>query len=110
MNLHKDHQLLRIYLGENDYLDGKLRYQQIVNKAREMGISGATVLRGILGYGALGEIHSAKILRLSEDLPIVIEIVDTISEIERFLPVLDDMMSEGVITRHDIEVAYFRRE
>ena len=96
--------VLRIYIGESDKWHGQPLYMAILLKAREMGLAGGTVIRGIAGYGANSRIHSASILRLSEDLPVVIEIVDSAERIEMFLPLLDEMVSEGLITVQDCEV------
>jgi len=90
MELPEKAKLLRIFIGESDRYNGKPLYEAIVNLARERSMAGATVLRGILGFGAHSRIHSAKILRLSEDLPIVIEIVDKHERIERVLPEIDE--------------------
>lgn len=95
---------LRIYIGESDNWHGKALFTAIAERARKEGLAGATVLRGIEGYGANSRIHSASILRLSEDLPVVIEIVDSAERIEMFLPLLDEMVSEGLITVQDCEV------
>ena len=96
--------LLRIFLGENDRSDGHPLYQAIVLKAREMGLAGATVLRGPLGYGDHSHLHTAKILRLSSDLPMVVEIVDAEDKVDAFLPLLDQMMSGGLVTVERVRV------
>jgi len=96
--------LLRIYIGETDRWHGQPLYMAILLKAREMGLAGGTVFRGIAGYGANSVIHTANILRLSEDLPIVIEIVDADAKIQAFLPVLDEMVKEGLILMREVEV------
>ena len=96
--------LLRIFLGESDRWDHHPLYEAIVLKAREMGLGGATVLRGPLGFGRTSHLHSAKILRLSSDLPMVVEIVDAEDKIEAFLPVLDEMMSGGLVTVERVQV------
>src|SRR3974377_29300 len=90
--------LLRIFIGESDRWEHKPLYEAIVLKAREMHLAGATVLRGPMGFGHSSRMHSAKIMRLSFDLPIVVEIVDTEAKITDFLPVLDGMMSSGLVT------------
>lgn len=95
---------VRIYIGESDQWHGKALFTAIIERARREGLAGATVLRGIEGYGANSRIHTASILRLSEDLPIVIEIVDTPERIDLFLPLLDEMVSEGLILVQDCEV------
>jgi PII-like signaling protein len=104
MSIPEQALLLRIFLGENDRSDGHPLYEAIVVKAREMGLAGATVLRGPLGYGHASRLHSAKILRLSSDLPMVIEIVDAEDKIEAFLPLLDAMMSGGLVTIERVQV------
>lgn len=96
--------LLRVYLGEDDRHHGQPLYEAIVLKARERHIAGATVLRGPLGFGHNSRIHSAKVLRLSEDLPIVIEIVDTSAKIEAFVPEVEAMLGSGLITLQDVRV------
>jgi PII-like signaling protein len=99
--------LLRIYIGETDRWHGQPLYMAILLKAREMGLAGGTVFRGIAGYGANSVIHTANILRLSEDLPVVIEIVDTDEKIQAFLPVLDEMVKEGLILLREVEVVRY---
>src|ERR1041384_730074 len=92
MKISEEGQLLRIFIGESDRWQGQPLYEAIVLKAREMGIAGATMLRGLMGFGAASRIHTAKILRLSEDLPIIIEIVDSADKIESLLPIIDEMV------------------
>lgn len=104
MKLPSDGVLLRIFVGEDDTYRGKPLYEQIVLKARELNLAGATVVRGIMGFGASSRIHTAKLLRLSEDLPIVIEIVDTQEKIQRLLPFLDEAVKEGLITMEKVRV------
>ena len=99
-----DAKLLSIFFGEADRFDGKPLYEAIVLKAREMGLAGATVLRGPMGFGKSSRLHTAKILRLSEDLPLVIEIVDAEEKIDAFLPVLDSMMGSGLVTIEKVTV------
>jgi hypothetical protein len=101
-------QLLRIYIGEGDRCEGKPLYEVIVRRARELGLAGATVLRGLEGFGAHSRIHTAKILRLSEDLPIVIEIVDRGDRIEQFLPELDRLVGDGLITLENVRILAYR--
>jgi PII-like signaling protein len=101
-------QLLRIFVGESDRWEGKPLYDAIVRKARESGLAGATVLRGLEGFGAQSRIHTAKILRLSEDLPMVVEIVDKPARIQAFLPVLDKMVGEGLITLEKVHIIAYR--
>ena len=108
MKLPEKGQLLRIFIGENDSYQGKPLYEAIVIKARELNFAGATVLRGIMGFGAASRIHTTKILRLSEDLPIVIEMVDTADKIKEILPFLDENVSEGLITLENVTVIKYR--
>ncbi len=100
--------LLRIFIGESDKYKGRPLYEQIVLKAKEMKLAGATVLKGIMGFGAKSHLHSAKILRLSEDLPIIIEIVDTKANIERFFSFLDEVVTEGLITTEDVNIIKYK--
>ena len=100
--------LLRVFVGESDKHDGKLLYEQIVRKARELNVAGATVLRGIMGYGAHSHLHTAKLLRLSEDLPVVIELVDTDEKLAPLQAFLDEVVGEGLITRESVEVVTYR--
>lgn len=99
--------LLRIFLGENDRYEHRPLYEAIVLKAREAHLAGATVLRGPMGFGHSSRLHTAKILRLSEDLPIVIEIVDSDEKIEAFLPQLEEMMGSGLITLEKVRVLQY---
>lgn len=108
MKLPSEAELLRIFIGESDKYGGRPLHEVIVESARERGMAGATVLRGQLGFGAHSRIHTAKILRLSEDLPIVIEIVDRPERIKEFLPLLDEMIGEGLITLEPIQVIAYR--
>jgi hypothetical protein len=110
MELPEKAKLLRIFIGESDRYNGKPLYEAIVNLARGRSMAGATVLRGILGFGAHSRIHSAKILRLSEDLPIIVEIVDKPERIETILPEIDEMIGEGLATLEDIQVIFYRKE
>jgi len=104
MQIPKDAVLLRIFFGENDRFERQPLYEAIVLKAREMHLAGATVLRGPMGYGHSSRLHTAKILRLSEDLPIIVEIVDSAAKIDEFLPVLDTMISSGLVTLEKVRV------
>lgn len=104
MRVPKDAVLLRVFLGEGDRHRGRPLYEDIVMKAREAHLAGATVLRGPMGFGHSSRLHTAKILRLSEDLPIVIEIVDDETQINAFLPVLDEIMGSGLITLEKVKV------
>jgi PII-like signaling protein len=108
MMLPKDGTLLRIFVGESDRHRGLPLYEWIVRKAREEGLAGATVLRGLEGFGAHSRLHTAKILRLSTDLPIVVEIVDTEENIQAFLPAIDDAIGEGLATLEKVEVRFYR--
>jgi uncharacterized protein len=110
MKLPSEAELLRIFIGEGDKTDGAPLHEAIVRAAREQGLAGATVLRGVLGFGAHSRIHTAKVLRLSEDLPLVIEIVDTPGKIDAFLPTLDAMIGEGLVTREKVKVITYRHE
>lgn len=95
---------LRIYIGETDYYKGRALYQVIVEKAKKLDIAGATVFRGLMGYGANSRIHTAKIVDLSCDLPMLVEIIDSEGYIAKLLPFLDEMVQEGLVTIEDIEV------
>ncbi len=110
MNLPSESLLLRIFIGESDRHDGHPLYEAIVLKARESGLAGATMLRSSMGFGAASRLHTAKILRLSDDLPIIIEIVDEESKINAFLPVLDVMMGGGLVTLEKVRVIHYRHE
>jgi uncharacterized protein len=100
--------LLRIFVGENDRHDGRPLHEWIVAEARRQGLAGATVLRGLAGYGAKSRLHTASVLRLSSHLPIVIEIVDTREKIERFLPTVDGAIREGLATLEQVEIRFYR--
>jgi PII-like signaling protein len=108
MRIAEDGQLLRIFVGESDQWHGKPLYEALILKAREMGLAGATMMRGLMGYGAKSRIHTAKLLRLSEDLPVVVEIVDSEEKINAFLPVVDAMVQEGLVTLEPIKVIQYR--
>ena len=108
MQLPTDSFLLRIFLGESDRHDGDPLYESIVLKAREAGLAGATVLRGAMGFGASSRLHTSKILRLSADLPLVIEIVDTEEKINAFLPTLERMIGGGLVTLEKVRVIHYR--
>lgn len=110
MKLERDGQLLRIFIGESDRYEGMPLYQAIVRRARESGLAGATVIRGIEGFGASSRIHTARVLRLSEDLPIVVEIVDQAEKIEAILPELDRMVTNGMITLEKAHIIAYRAE
>lgn len=106
MNTLEEGYLLRIFIGESDRYDHHPLYEQIVLKARAAGLAGATVYRGVMGFGKNSTVHTAKILRLSEDLPMVVEIVDTLDKVETFLPVLDEMVADGLVTLEKIRVIH----
>ena len=108
MVLPKEGCLLRIFIGESDRYQGQPLYEWIVRTAREHGLAGATVLRGLEGFGAHSRVHTAKILRLSTDLPIVIEIVDTLEKIDAFLPVIDEAVPEGMATLERVQIRFYR--
>src|SRR5438309_6464436 len=108
MKIPEEGQLLRIFIGESDRWKGKPLYEAIVLKAREMGIAGATMLRGLMGYGAASRIHTAKILRLSEDLPVIVEIVDSAEKIAALLPLVEEMVTEGLVTLENVRVLQYR--
>jgi len=107
MEIPRDAMLLRIFIGEDDKSHGRPLYEAIVLKAREMHLAGATILRGPMGYGHSSRLHTAKILRLSEDLPIVVEIVDSEEKIGGFLPALDAMMGSGLVTLERVQVLQY---
>jgi PII-like signaling protein len=107
MQLPKQALLLRIFIGEDDRFGNAPLYEAIVIKAREQHLAGATVLRGPMGFGASSRLHTTKILRLSEDLPLVIEIVDSEDKINGFLPALDGMMTSGLITLEKVQVLQY---
>lgn len=110
MKLPQEGMLLRVFVGETDRVHGKSLYEQIVLKARELGLAGATVLRGTMGFGASSRVHSAKILRLSEDLPIVIELVDTEENLNRLMPFIDENVTEGLVTMERVRVIKYRHK
>ena len=100
--------LLRLFIGESDRWHGKPLYQAIVERVREEGLAGATVIRGIEGFGADSHLHTSRILRLSEDLPVLIEIVDTPERIDRVVPILDEMVTEGMLTLERVQIVSYR--
>jgi len=108
MTIPEDGSLLRIFVGESDRYHHQPLYEAIVLKAREKGLAGATVLRGVMGFGKHSILHTAKILRLSEDLPMVIEIVDSAEKINDFLPVLDEMIKDGLVTLERVKVLHYK--
>ena len=107
MQIPRDAVLLRIFFGEDDKFDRVPLHQAIVLKAREMQLGGATVLRGHVGFGHSSRLHTTKILRLSQDLPVIVEIVDSKDKIDTFLPVLDGMMSSGLVTIEKVQVLQY---
>jgi PII-like signaling protein len=108
MRLEGEGKLLRLFIGESDTWHGKPLYQAIVERVRREGLAGATVLRGIEGFGADSHLHTSRILRLSEDLPVVIEIVDTPEQIDRVVPILDEMDGEGMLTLERVQIVSYR--
>lgn len=108
MTIPEDGCLLRVFIGESDKHEGRPLYEWLVLQAREAGLAGATVLRGIEGFGAHSRLHTARILRLSEDLPIVVEIVDAREKIEAFMPLVDQAIEEGLATLERVQVRFYR--
>ncbi len=108
MKLEGEGQLLRIFIGESDHWHGKPLYEAIVHLFREAGLAGATVLRGVEGFGASSRLHTTRLLQLSQDLPLVIEVVDTEEHIASVLPRLDEMVSEGMMTLERVHVISYR--
>jgi len=108
MHLPEDAVLLRIFIGESDRYQHRPLYEAIVRKARELDLAGATVLRGPMGFGKSSHLHTAKILRLSTDLPMIIEIVDSEDKVDAFLPVLDQMMGGGLVTLEKAKVIRYQ--
>ncbi len=100
--------LLRIFIGESDSLEGSPLHEVLVEKARKDGLAGATVTKGIMGFGADSRMHTAKILRLSEDLPVIIEIVDRPERIEKYISEIDPMIEEGLVTTENVSVIAYR--
>jgi hypothetical protein len=108
MNIPEDGYLLRVFVGESDKHGHIPLYEAIVQAGRKAGLAGATVLRGLMGYGRHSVVHTSKILRLSEDLPMVVEIVDSLEKIEAFLPTLDAMIRDGLVTLEKVRVIQYR--
>ena len=108
MKIEGEGKLVRIFIGESDTWHGKPLYQAIVQRVREAGLAGATVVRGIEGFGATSRMHTTRILRLSTDLPVLIEIVDSEEHIEQILPVLDEMVGEGLVTVEKVHIIAYR--
>jgi PII-like signaling protein len=108
MTIPTEGKLLRVFVGEGDRWDGRPLYEAIIEAARRAGMAGATAWKGFMGFGRHSRLHTAKVLRLSEDLPVIIEIVDAAEKIERFLPTLDHMVKEGLVTLERAEVLMYR--
>jgi PII-like signaling protein len=108
MKIPNDGYLLRVFIGESDKWHGTPLYEAIVLKARELHLAGATVLRGPMGFGAHSRLHTAKIMRLSEDLPMVVEIVDSKEKIDELMPHIDEMVQEGLVTLERVQVIKYR--
>lgn len=108
MVLPEEGQLLRIFIGESDRYEGVPLYSWLVRKAREAGLAGATVLRGLEGFGASSRVHTTRILRLSTDLPLVVEIVDKDERIEAFLPLVDEAIKDGLVTLEKVRIRLYR--
>jgi uncharacterized protein len=108
MKIEGEGQLLRIFVGESDQWHGRPLHEAILLAAREQGLAGATVVRGLAGFGATSRIHTVKVLRLSEDLPMIVEIVDKPEQIAKFLPTLDQMVTEGLVTLEKVNVLIYR--
>jgi PII-like signaling protein len=110
MKIPTEGKLLRIFIGEADRWQGRPLYEEIVRRSREEGLAGATVFKGVLGYGCKSHMHAAKFLRVSEDLPIVIEMVDSEEKIAKFLPHLDELVREGLVTLEKVQVVMYRAD
>ena len=108
MKIPAEGKLLRIFIGETDKWQGKPLYQEIVHLAKQKGMAGATAIKGFLGFGCKSHLHTAKLLRLSEDLPIIIEIVDSEEKINQFMNSIDEMVQEGLITLEKVNVIMYR--
>ncbi len=108
MKLPENAVLLRIFIGETDKYKGKLLYETIIKQARKLNMAGATVFRGIMGFGANSRIHTSKMLRLSEDVPMVIEIVDKEERINQLLPFLEEAVKDGLITLEPVKIISYR--
>lgn len=108
MKIEGEGQLLRIYVGESDQWKGKPLFQAIVETVKKEGLAGCTVIRGIEGFGASSRIHTARILRLSEDLPVLIEIADKTDRIQKIIPILDNMVQEGLITLEKVHIIKYK--
>lgn len=109
MDLQEEGYLLRIFIGESDKREGIPLYEWIVRHAKQAGLAGATVLRGIEGYGNHSQIHTAKILQLSTDLPVVVELIDTLEKIDAFMPLLEQTLESGLVTQEKAKIRLFRK-
>ncbi len=109
MKITDNNVVLRIYFGESDHIKGHPLYEEIVKKARELNLAGATVLHGILGFGADSRMHSSRVLSLSDDLPVIVEIIDSEENINKIIPFLDNNLTEGIVTMEDVRVIKYRR-
>lgn len=110
MRMPKEGWLLRVFIGESNTWQSRPLYEAIVLKARELQLAGATVLRGVMGYGASSRLHTAKVLRLSSDLPVVVELVDAREKLELLLPFLEEAVADGMVTLERVEVVCYRGE
>ncbi len=110
MKLPEEGVLLRVFIGDNDRYNNRPLHEEIVKKARELNLAGATVVKGILGFGASSRIHSAKLLTLSEDLPFIVEIVDTEEMIEKILPFIDETVTDGLVTLEKMRIIKYRHK
>ena len=108
MKIPQEGSLLRAFIGESDIWHGRPLYEAIVLKARELHLAGTTVIRGVMGYGASSRLHTAKVLRLSEDLPVIVEIVDAREKLDQILPFLDEAVKDGLVTLERAEVIWYR--
>jgi PII-like signaling protein len=108
MTLTDEGYLLRIFIGESDKKDGIPLYEWIVRRAKKEGIAGATVLRGIEGYGGHSQIHTARILQLSTDLPVIVELIDTLEKIDKFMPILEETLEGGLVTQEKARIRLFK--
>ena len=108
MKVPRDGWLLRVFVGESDRIDGRPVYEAIVLKARELKLAGATVLHAVMGFGANSRMHSARLLSLSEDLPVVVEIVDSRENLDLLLPYIEEVVQEGLVTLERAEVIFYR--
>ena len=108
MTIPEEGYLLRVFIGESDRHGRHPLYESIVLQARAAGLAGATVLRGVMGFGKHSVLHTAKILRLSEDMPMIVEIVDSLEKIEKFLPALDELIKDGLVTIEKVRVIHYR--